>query len=73
MVEYAVNQGLDFFGESLDPIMEQIKDGVGDVLVTLIGFCEMNNLTIADCLDHAYGVISKRTGKMVDGLFVKDQ
>jgi hypothetical protein len=32
-----------------------------------------NGLTIEKCLQHAYDTISKRTGKMVDGTFVKDQ
>ena len=27
---------------------------------------------LEDCLESAYNVISKRTGKMVDGVFVKD-
>ena len=32
-----------------------------------------NGLTIEECLQHAYDIISKRTGKMIDGTFVKDQ
>lgn len=32
-----------------------------------------NNLTLDECLKTAYSVISKRTGKMVDGVFVKDE
>lgn len=31
-----------------------------------------NNLTLDECTNSAYDVISKRTGKMVDGVFVKD-
>lgn len=30
-------------------------------------------LTLEQCVESAYDVISKRTGKMVDGKFVKDQ
>jgi NTP pyrophosphatase (non-canonical NTP hydrolase) len=108
--------------------LAEIKDGIGDVLVTLILVCEMNNsdfrklylnkgfplfdsptedidllyssfvrlavsfdmetvahmvchlenlaasfnLTLTECLQAAYDVISKRTGKMRDGGFVKD-
>jgi hypothetical protein len=49
-----------------------LKDGIGDTLVTLIGVCEMYGFTLEECLQQAYDVISKRTGKMVDGLFIKD-
>ncbi|MFD2600196.1 MazG-like family protein [Sphingobacterium corticis] len=31
-----------------------------------------NNLTLEDCTQSAYDVISKRTGKMENGVFVKD-
>ncbi|MBR7928236.1 hypothetical protein KBI51_08685 [Aerococcaceae bacterium zg-ZUI334] len=30
------------------------------------------NLNLKECLQSAYGVISKRTGKTVDGVFIKD-
>jgi hypothetical protein len=33
----------------------------------------MQNLKLEDCLESAYNVISKRTGKMVNGQFVKDK
>jgi hypothetical protein len=32
----------------------------------------MQGLTLEECLESAYNVISKRTGKMIDGQFVKD-
>lgn len=51
---------------------EEIKDGYGDQLVTLIIGAEMNGLKLEDCLEAAYNVISKRKGKMIDGFFVKD-
>jgi len=31
------------------------------------------NTNLYECLDEAYEVISKRTGRMVDGIFVKDK
>jgi len=49
-----------------------IKDGIGDTVVTLILLADMYGWTLEECLQHAYDVISKRTGKMVDGVFVKD-
>jgi hypothetical protein len=34
---------------------------------------EMQGVTIEECLNSAYDVISKRTGKMINGQFVKDE
>jgi NTP pyrophosphatase (non-canonical NTP hydrolase) len=50
----------------------EIIDALGDILVTIIIQAEMQGLKLTDCLESAYNVISKRTGKMVDGQFVKD-
>ena len=47
-------------------------DALGDILVTIIIQAEMQGLSLTECLESAYNVISKRTGKMVDGQFVKD-
>jgi NTP pyrophosphatase (non-canonical NTP hydrolase) len=33
----------------------------------------LHSTTLRDCVKQAYDVIAKRTGKMVDGVFVKDQ
>jgi NTP pyrophosphatase (non-canonical NTP hydrolase) len=51
---------------------EEIKDAFGDILVTIIIGAELQGLQLEDCLQSAYNVISKRTGKMVNGQFVKD-
>ena len=50
----------------------EIVDALGDILVTIIIQAEMQGLKLTECLDSAYNVISKRTGKMVNGQFVKD-
>lgn len=55
-----------------DKIREEAEDGIGDTMVTLILLCEMLGFDLENCLQQAYNVISKRTGKMVDGTFVKD-
>lgn len=52
---------------------EQAKDAIGDIVVTLIMQCEAWDLELEECVEHAYGVISKRKGKMVNGIFVKDK
>lgn len=51
---------------------EEIKDAIGDIMVTLIIQAKMQGMTIEECLNAAYDVISKRTGQMVNGQFVKD-
>jgi NTP pyrophosphatase (non-canonical NTP hydrolase) len=50
----------------------EIIDAIGDIMVTLIIQAKMQGLTLEECLESAYNVISKRTGKMIDGQFVKD-
>lgn len=50
----------------------EIKDALGDILVTILIQCEMQGLLLEDCFKSAYGVISERKGKMVNGTFVKD-
>ncbi|TXG86613.1 MAG: nucleotide pyrophosphohydrolase [Spirochaetes bacterium] len=57
----------------LDNDREEIKDAIGDIMVTLIIQAKMQGMTIEECLESAYNVISKRTGKMVNGQFVKDK
>ena len=52
---------------------EEISDGIGDVLVTLIIQCKMQGMDLEECLQGAYDVISKRTGKMINGQFIKDK
>ena len=54
-----------------DNIIEKI-DGIGDCTVVLILLSDIIGITFEECLHSAYDVIKKRTGKMVDGQFVKD-
>jgi NTP pyrophosphatase (non-canonical NTP hydrolase) len=51
---------------------EQIIDGIGDAVVVLTNLAELVGVPIEECIQEAYNVISKRTGKMVNGTFVKD-
>lgn len=52
---------------------EAVKDAIGDIIVTLIMQAEAWDTSIQECMQMAYDTISKRTGKMVDGVFVKDE
>ena len=48
-------------------------DAIGDMVVVLTNMAHLGGTTIEECIDAAYEVISKRTGKMVNGTFVKDE
>ncbi len=50
----------------------EIIDAIGDMVVVLTNLAHLNNVNIETCIAEAYKVISKRTGKMVNGTFVKD-
>ena len=51
----------------------EIKDAIGDMVVVLTNLAHLEKLNIEDCIDAAYRTISKRTGKMINGTFVKDE
>ena len=51
----------------------EIKDAIGDIVVVLTNLAHLEKLTIEDCIDAAYKEISNRTGKMINGTFVKDE
>ncbi len=55
-----------------DDNREEIADALGDILVTIIIQAKMQNMSLVECLEGAYNIIAKRTGKMMDGQFVKD-
>lgn len=50
---------------------EQI-DAIGDIQVVLIILCEQLGINYDDALKSAYEVIKNRTGKTVNGSFIKD-
>jgi hypothetical protein len=43
------------------------------MVVVLVNLSELIDIPIEQCIESAYDVISKRTGKMVNGTFVKDE
>ena len=51
----------------------EFADAIGDMVVVLTNMAHLGGTTIEECIDAAYKVISKRTGKMVNGTFVKDE
>ena len=48
-----------------------LRDGIGDVVVTLIILAQQNDMDLHECLNCAYDEIKGRTGEMVNGVFVK--
>ena len=50
----------------------EIQDAVGDMVVVLTNLAELEGMSIEDCIDSAYTEISARTGKMINGTFVKN-
>jgi NTP pyrophosphatase (non-canonical NTP hydrolase) len=51
----------------------EFADAIGDMVVVLTNMAHLGGTTIEECIDAAYKVISKRTGRMVNGTFVKDE
>lgn len=52
---------------------EELIDGIGDVIVTLIILAQQNDLTIEGCLKVAYDEIKDRKGEMRNGTFIKEE
>lgn len=50
---------------------DALRDGIGDVVVTLIILALQNDMDLYECLNCAYDEIKGRTGQMVNGVFVK--
>jgi len=48
------------------------KDDIGDMMVILINIAERNGYTLEECLNVAWQDIKDRKGKMIDGVFVKE-
>jgi NTP pyrophosphatase (non-canonical NTP hydrolase) len=51
----------------------EVVDAIGDIVVVLTNLAHIKGYKIEDCVESAYKVINKRTGKMVNGTFVKDE
>ncbi|WP_260617779.1 MazG-like family protein [Klebsiella pneumoniae] len=49
-----------------------LRDGIGDVVVTLVILAMQNDMDLYECLNQAYNDIKDRKGKNVNGVFVKE-
>lgn len=52
--------------------LHEVKDGIGDVYVTLIGIAKQYGWTIEECVEYAFKEIEHRKGFMVRGKYVKE-
>jgi NTP pyrophosphatase (non-canonical NTP hydrolase) len=51
----------------------EIQDAIGDMVVVLTNLAFQRGFDIEDCIDSAYAEIAMRTGKMINGTFVKTE
>jgi NTP pyrophosphatase (non-canonical NTP hydrolase) len=59
--------------EYRNAIIVKLRDGIGDVLVTLINTAALADVDVIDCLEDAYQEIKDRKGTLLaDGTFVKE-
>lgn len=65
-------QVIDNMDEAIKVRGEEI-DAVGDILVVLIGYCMQRDIDIKEALRFAYSEIKDRKGKVINGIFVKEE
>ncbi|HJA91322.1 MAG TPA: MazG-like family protein [Candidatus Jeotgalibaca merdavium] len=51
----------------------QVYDSIGDMYVVLTILCMQLGISIEQCVSYAYDEIKDRKGKMVNGVFVKEE
>ena len=68
--------GISIFKDAVEEKIEArkyMKLEMGDIFVTLIILCEQIGIDPMECLSMAYEKISKRTGKTINGVFIKEE
>lgn len=51
---------------------DEIKDGIGDIIVCLVHVARFHGMTVEECIEHSYQEIKDRRGTIIDGKFVKE-
>lgn len=51
----------------------ELIDAIGDCVVVLTNLAMIKGLKIENCINSAYDEIKERKGKLIDGVFVKDE
>lgn len=52
---------------------KDVRDDIGDMVVVLINIAMRNGNSLQDCLQVAWDDIKHRKGRMVDGVFIKQE
>lgn len=52
--------------------VDEVKDGIGDVMVVITILAEQVGTSIEECTAIAWDEIKDRKGRLVDGVFVKE-
>lgn len=52
---------------------KDVRDDIGDMVVVLINIAKRNGYKLEDCMEVAWKDIRDRKGKMVDGVFIKEE
>lgn len=52
---------------------DAFEDGIGDVLVSLIIFAHINGKDVSACLEKALSEVESRSGRTLNGNFLKDE
>ena len=50
---------------------DALRDAIGDSVITLLNLSLQSDMSLYECVMHAYGEIKGRDGKMINGMFVK--
>lgn len=66
------NIEVDYSIETVDKY-NKLELEMGDIFVTLIVLCNQIGIEPTRCLDMAYEKIKDRTGKTINGVFVKEE
>ena len=51
----------------------EFADAIGDMFVVLTIIAAQNDMWVEDCIERAWREIKDRKGKMVDGIFIKEE
>ncbi|WP_336878108.1 MazG-like family protein [Staphylococcus nepalensis] len=51
--------------------LDDLKDGIGDTVVTLIILAQQHGWSLQECLQYAYDEIKDRRGETRNGTFIK--
>ena len=51
----------------------KFQDAVGDCIVVLTNLAHQRGMLVEDCISSAYNEIKDRKGRMIDGIFIKEE